>query len=182
MSNYVIKSFQPEFIEQQVAVGQIVVKDWKYIDQTPAEQLQVTYSQPEFDPETRLYCFKEDKLVGFLTGKTMKDGEEEVVWQHFVLIPQKIIDEFNRIPEANQAMLLDGMDRGEWDYLNEHISTGPQPFFATCNYADRGTNTLIPPILDRFNIVAKKDLFPDQHVPLFRALPPFRLHRIHTRR
>jgi len=97
----------------------------------------------------------QEKIVGRPDYGKMHQGMEEVVWQHFILVPQKIIDEFNRIPEANQAMLLDGMDRGEWDYLNEHISTGPQPFFATCNYADRGTNTLIPPILDRFNIATE---------------------------
>lgn len=101
----------------------------------------------------------QEKIVGRPDYGKMYQGQEEVVWQHFVLVPQKIVDEFNRIPEANQAMLLDGMDRGEWGYLNEHISTGSQPFFATCNYEDRGNNTLIPPILDRFDI-ATESKFP----------------------
>lgn len=101
----------------------------------------------------------QEKIVGRPDYGKMHKGQEEVVWQHFVLVPPKIVDEFNRIPEANQAILLDGMDRGEWGYLNEHISQDSQPFFATCNYEDRGNNTLIPPILDRFDI-ATESKFP----------------------
>lgn len=101
----------------------------------------------------------QEKIVGRPDYGRMHQGQEEVVWQHFVLTPPKIVDEFNRIPESNQAMLLDGLDRGEWGYLNEHISQGSQPFFATCNYEDRGSNELIPPILDRFDI-ATESKFP----------------------
>lgn len=101
----------------------------------------------------------QEKIVGRPDYGKMHQGQENVVWQHFVLTPPKIVDEFNRIPEANQAMLLDGMDRGEWNYLNEHIAQGNHAFFATCNYEDRGNNTLIPPILDRFD-VATESKFP----------------------
>ena len=101
----------------------------------------------------------EEKMVGRPHYGKMHQGEEDVVWQHFVLIGPKIIDEFNRIPESNQAIVLNGVDRGEWNYLNDFVSTGPQPFFATCNYADKGNNELIPPILDRFD-VAVESKFP----------------------
>ena len=94
----------------------------------------------------------EEKMVGRPHYGKMHQGEEDVVWQHFVLVGPKIFDEFNRIPESNQAVVLNGVDRGEWNYLNDFVSTGPQPFFATCNYADRGNNGLIPPILDRFDV------------------------------
>lgn len=101
----------------------------------------------------------QEKIVGRPDYGKMHQGQEHVVWQHFVLVPQKIVDEFNRIPESSQSMLLDGLDRGEWGYLNEHISQDKQPFFATCNYEDRGNNSLIPPILDRFD-VATESKFP----------------------
>ncbi len=94
----------------------------------------------------------EEKMVGRPHYGKMHQGEEDVVWQHFVLVGPKIFDEFNRIPESNQAVVLNGVDRGEWNYLNDFVSTGPQPFFATCNYADRGNNGLIQPILDRFDV------------------------------
>lgn len=101
----------------------------------------------------------EEKMVGRPHYGKMHQGEEDVVWQHFVLVGPKIFDEFNRIPESNQAVVLNGVDRGEWNYLNDFVSTGPQPFFATCNYADKGNNGLIPPILDRFD-VAVESRFP----------------------
>jgi len=81
--------------------------------------------------------------------------EESVVWQHFVLIGPKIVDEFNRIPEPNQSLFLNGVDRGEWSYLNDSLVTGPQPLFATCNYADRGNNEVIGPLLDRFPVAVE---------------------------
>lgn len=101
----------------------------------------------------------EEKMIGRPHYGKMHQGQEDVVWQHFVLIGPKIFDEFNRLPESNQAVVLNGVDRGEWNYLNDFISTGKQPFFATCNYADRGNNGLIPPILDRFD-VAVESKFP----------------------
>ncbi|MBN1377560.1 AAA family ATPase [Candidatus Woesearchaeota archaeon] len=101
----------------------------------------------------------EEKMVGRPHYGKMHQGQEDVVWQHFVLVGPKIFDEFNRVPESNQAVVLNGVDRGEWNYLNDFISTGSQPFFATCNYADKGNNGLIPPILDRFD-VAVESKFP----------------------
>ena len=101
----------------------------------------------------------EEKMVGRPHYGKMHQGEADVVWQHFVLIGPTIFVEVNRIPESNQAVVLNGIDRGEWNYLNDFVSTGRQPFFATCNYADRGNNDLIPPILDRFD-VAVESRFP----------------------
>jgi MoxR-like ATPase len=97
----------------------------------------------------------EEKMVGRPHYGKMHQGEERVVWQHFILVGPKIIDEFNRIPESNQAVVLNGVDRGEWNYLNDFISTKRQPLFATCNYEDRGNNDLIPPILDRFDVAVE---------------------------
>ncbi len=101
----------------------------------------------------------DEKVIGRPHYGKLYGEEEEVVWQHFVLVGPKIVDEFNRMPEPNQSILLNGVDRGDWVYLNDFISTGPQPLFATCNYGDRGNNTLIPPMLDRFD-VAVESKFP----------------------
>jgi MoxR-like ATPase len=101
----------------------------------------------------------EEKMVARPDYGKLHGQEEQVVWQDFVLVGPKIFDEFNRVPESNQALTLNGVDRGEWNYLNDHISTGPQPFFATCNYSDKGNNGLIPPLLDRFD-VAVESKFP----------------------
>ncbi len=94
----------------------------------------------------------DEKLIGRPDYGKLFGQQEKVVWQHFVLVGPKIVDEFNRLPESNQSILLNGVDRGEWNYLNDFVTEGPQPLFATCNYADRGNNTLIPPLLDRFDV------------------------------
>ncbi|MBS3081599.1 AAA family ATPase [Candidatus Pacearchaeota archaeon] len=124
---------------------------------TSAEYLNATFNGLPLDLVKRVQLrghpqLTHEKMVGRPHYGKMHQGEEEVVWQNFVLVGPKIFDEFNRVPEANQAVVLDGLDRGQWDYLNGFISTGKQPFFATCNYADRGNNQLIPPILDRFDV------------------------------
>jgi len=131
---------------------------------TSAEYLQSVFNGLPLDLVKRVAIrgnpqLTEEKMVGRPHYGKMHQGEEDVVWQHFVQIGPKIFDEFNRMPESNQAVVLNGVDRGEWNYLNDFISTGPQPFFATCNYADRGNNGLIPPILDRFD-VAVESRFP----------------------
>ena len=97
----------------------------------------------------------EEKIVGRPDYGKLHGQEEAVVWQHFVLLPGKIIDEFNRLPEPNQSMLLNGVDRGEWSYLNDAVFTGREALFATCNYADRGNGDLIEPMLDRFDVSAE---------------------------
>jgi len=131
---------------------------------TSAEYLQSVFNGLPLDLVKRVAIrgnpqLTEEKMVGRPHYGKMHKGEEDVVWQHFVQIGPKIFDEFNRMPESNQTVVLNGVDRGEWNYLNDFISTGPQPFFATCNYADRGNNGLIPPILDRFD-VAVESRFP----------------------
>jgi len=97
----------------------------------------------------------DEKLIARPHYGKLFGQEESVVWQHFVLLGPKIIDEFNRLPEPNQSILLNGVDRGDWQYLNEFVSTCAQPFFATCNYEDEGNNALIPPLLDRFDVAVE---------------------------
>ena len=77
MSEYIIKTYKEGFEEEQEKVGAKVAQDWINAHQTPADRLKEVYSQPEFDPETRHYCFKGDKMVGFLTSKVLKEEEGE---------------------------------------------------------------------------------------------------------
>ena len=72
---YTIRSYQEEFLEEQERIGKEVTKNWKSFAQTPADQLKQVYSQLGFDAETRLYCFKDGELVGFLTSKVEENGK-----------------------------------------------------------------------------------------------------------
>ena len=97
----------------------------------------------------------EEKIVGRPDLGALNQGKEVVVWSNFVQLPVKIVDEINRLPETKQSMILDGVDRGNWEYLNEMIINDEYALFATANYQDRGTNTIIAPLVDRFDVMVE---------------------------
>ena len=95
----------------------------------------------------------EEKLIGTLKlGKLMKDGEEEVVWRHFVTNFWKIIDEVNRLTPYAQDILLSLLAEGTVKYYDSIISINKYCLFATINPHDIGTFELSQPFLDRFGI------------------------------
>jgi len=97
----------------------------------------------------------EEKIIGRPDLGKLNQGEEDVVWTNFTQIPVKIVDEINRLPETKQSMILDGVDRGNWEYLNEMIINDEYCLFATANYQDGGTNTIIAPLVDRFDAMVE---------------------------
>ncbi|MHA2357886.1 MAG: hypothetical protein ACXABK_03865 [Candidatus Heimdallarchaeaceae archaeon] len=84
MSDYIIRHYQEGYEVEQAKLGSKVVKDWINAHQTSADRLKEVYSQPNFDPETRHYCFKDDKMVGFLTSRIIEDDEADVKKASFV--------------------------------------------------------------------------------------------------
>ena len=72
-----IRFFEESFIEEQVNIGKSVLSTWKMASQTPVDGLKVFYSEDGFDPKTRLYAFREDKMVGFLTSAVQKTENEQ---------------------------------------------------------------------------------------------------------
>jgi len=97
----------------------------------------------------------EEKIIGRPDLGRLNQGEEVVVWSYLAQLPVKIVDEINRLPETKQSMILDGVDRGNWEYLNDVIINDEYCLFATANYQDRGTNTLIAPLIDRFDVIVE---------------------------
>jgi MoxR-like ATPase len=97
----------------------------------------------------------EEKIIGRPDLGKLNQGEEVVIWSYFTLLPVKIVDEVNRLPETKQSMILDGVDRGNWEYLNDAIINREYCLFATANYQDRGTNTIIAPLIDRFDVMVE---------------------------
>lgn len=97
----------------------------------------------------------EEKIIGRPDLGRLNQGEEVVVWSYLAQLPIKIVDEINRLPETKQSMILDGVDRGNWEYLNDVIINEEYCLFATANYQDRGTNTLIAPLIDRFDVLVE---------------------------
>jgi len=97
----------------------------------------------------------EEKIIGRPDLGRLNQGEEVVRWSYFTLLPTKIVDEINRLPETKQSMILDGVDRGKWEYLNEAVINDVHCFFATANYAGHGTHTIVSPLMDRFDIMVE---------------------------
>ncbi|MGD9365808.1 MAG: hypothetical protein PVH87_08945 [Desulfobacteraceae bacterium] len=97
----------------------------------------------------------EEKIIGRPDLGKLNLGEEVVVWSYFTLLPIKIVDELNRLPETKQSMILNGVDRGHWEYLNDAVINREYCLFATANYQDRGTNTIIAPLMDRFDAMVE---------------------------
>ena len=78
MSEYIIKQYQKGFEEEQAKIGMEVAKSFLAPHQTPVERLRQVYSQENFDPETRLYAFKDNKMIGFLTARILDDDESGI--------------------------------------------------------------------------------------------------------
>ena len=97
----------------------------------------------------------EEKIVGRPDLGALNRGDEEVVWSAFSVLPVKVIDEINRLPETKQSLILNGVDRGSWTYLNQVQINEEYCLFATANYQDRGTNTIVVPLLDRFDAMVE---------------------------
>lgn len=97
----------------------------------------------------------EEKIVGRPNLGALNRGEEDVVWSAFARLPVKVVDELNRLPETKQSLILNGVDRGNWSYLNQLEINDEFCLFATANYQDRGTNTIVVPLLDRFDVMVE---------------------------
>lgn len=78
MTDYTIKPYNESFIEKQVEIGNHFAQKWIAYGQSSVEQVKEVYSRETFDPETRLYCFKGDEMVGYI-GANIVDVEEEKI-------------------------------------------------------------------------------------------------------
>ncbi len=75
MCKYIIKSYESGFEVEQVKVSFKVIEDWVWPFQYNLEFLKQFYSSPDFDPETALFCFKDDEMVGFISARIgFQDG------------------------------------------------------------------------------------------------------------
>jgi hypothetical protein len=73
---YQIKTFSPDYLQEQVEIGDYNLSQWLGARQSPVSRLEQVYSSPDFDPETRFYALQDSQVVGFLTSKIRKEGTE----------------------------------------------------------------------------------------------------------
>lgn len=93
-----------------------------------------------------------EQMIGRPDLGLLNTGKEKVIWSNFVKISSKVIDEINRIPESKQNILLTGMQSNAWNFLNDTYVSESASWFATANYKDSGNYSIIPPLLDRFDL------------------------------
>ena len=75
MDDFVIKSYEKGFEEEQVRIDSEIIRDWVWPFQHNLESLRNFYSAEDFDPETAQFCFKENKMIGFTYAQIgMQDG------------------------------------------------------------------------------------------------------------
>lgn len=85
-----------------------------------------------------------------------REGDEVVKWKVTPFSPTIVIDEINRLPVGKQNMLLNEVDRNIWNYRGDTLFfKHDKSFFATINYQDTGATSLIPPMLDRFDVAVE---------------------------
>lgn len=75
--SYRVEYYREEFLEMQEQIGNTVFEKWVGQRQTTADDLKKAYSGENFDPETKLYAFKDDKMVGFLTASILPHQEDQ---------------------------------------------------------------------------------------------------------
>lgn len=98
MANYIIKHYQPGFEEEQERIGTEVAKSYGTPHQTPARFLKEIYAREDFDPEIRLYAFKNDEMVGFITSRILPEDDSEIKKAN--LTPPQVLKEHDEVSEA----------------------------------------------------------------------------------
>ncbi len=95
----------------------------------------------------------EEKMIArYHTGDLIKEGKETVLPRKFLKCRVKLIDEINRLDPDKKSIILRLIDTGKAVYGDEVLIAENGPIFATANYADAGTFSMIPPELDRFDL------------------------------
>jgi hypothetical protein len=75
MPKYVIKDYQKGYEEDQARIGRQVARDWIWPYAYDLEGLLGVHAQPDFDPDTRHYCFLGDEMVGYMFSVVTPPGD-----------------------------------------------------------------------------------------------------------
>ncbi len=77
MQSYRIKAYQKGFEQDQARIGIEVARNWIWPYAYDLEGLLKLHAQPDFDPDTRHYCFLGDDMVGYMFSVVAPSGEGE---------------------------------------------------------------------------------------------------------
>ena len=77
MQTYSLKEYQEGFEPEQVRIGRHVARSWIWPYAYDLEDLLEIHARPDFDPETRHYCFLGDEMVGYMFSVVTPSRESE---------------------------------------------------------------------------------------------------------
>jgi len=66
MQNYQVKAYQKGFEPDQARIGQDVARTWIWPFAYDLDDLSAVHARPDFDADTRHYCFLGDEMVGYM--------------------------------------------------------------------------------------------------------------------
>lgn len=75
---YSIRNYQAGVEAEQAQIGIDVAKKWIWPYAFEEEDLQTLHKQPDFDPETRLYCYLDNQLVGYNYSLVKSVGDDRI--------------------------------------------------------------------------------------------------------
>lgn len=78
MSDYVIKDYRIGVEQDQVRIGYETAKNWIWPYACDLDDLLEIHGRPDFDPDTRHYCYLGEEMVGYMFSITKymeKTGE-----------------------------------------------------------------------------------------------------------
>ena len=120
MEGYTLKSYEKGFEEEQAKVGYEVASTWSFAHQTPPTVLREVYSRPDFDPETRHYCFKDGKMVGFLTSKVIEPKEDGR--KRASLVFPSILPDYEEVTELLLEKAFDVLKKKDIEVVETYVS------------------------------------------------------------
>ncbi len=77
--SYQIRDYQKGFEPNQARIGRQVAQDWIWPLAYDLADLLALHARPDFDPETRHYCFLGDEMVGYMFSVVSSSGEEATI-------------------------------------------------------------------------------------------------------
>jgi hypothetical protein len=69
VQKYSVKEYQPGYENGQARIGIEVARTWAWPFAYNLEELLAIHAQPDFDPQTRHYCFLGDEMVGYMVSR-----------------------------------------------------------------------------------------------------------------
>jgi hypothetical protein len=78
MNEYVIKDYQKGFEQDQVRIGLEVARNWIWPYAYHLDELLKIHARPDFDPDTRHYCFLGDEMVGYMFSLVTPLGDSGI--------------------------------------------------------------------------------------------------------